>query len=205
MLGLILWLAAVPLGDDPAFQEGVRLYEQVDLEGAIARFQQASATTDPDRAAAQVWIALCHAQLGRREDATVSFRAAVRLDRQVKLPALAPPDVEAMLEAARAELPALAPEPASSSAVPAVEPAPEEGGSIVPLVVGGGGVVAMLAGATTVAIGMDTALRQATEQKFNDDGRAVRDTGYLMYSIGGAILGVGAAAVGVAAFLAMTE
>lgn len=230
MLGLILWLAAVPLTEDLSFQEGVRRYEQVDLDGAIPRFQQAlaAASTDADRAAAHVWIALCHAQLGHKDEATGSFRAAVRLDAQVKLPALAPPDVEAMLEAARAELPrapaeapatptpeVAAPSPpafsptststSTSTAAAGPAEAPAAVAASVPMMIGGSGVVVMLAGAATIAVGMDTALRQAPEQEFNDDGRALRDAGYLLYPIGGAIMGVGAAALGVAAFMAAND
>jgi hypothetical protein len=196
-------LLAAALADEPAYQEGVRLYEQVDLEGAIARFTAALATpsaSDVDKATLHAWIALSHAQLGRKDEAMASFRTAVKLDRHVNLPARAPPDVEAQLEAARAELPAeVAPEtiapvdPAGPGAAPI-----EDGPPLVAVITGGAGVALLLAGGATFAIGLDTAFRQAFEAEFNDEARDLVNLAYLEYAVAGGLAGAGAVGLGAA-------
>lgn len=205
-------LLAAALVDEPSYQEGVRLYEQVDLDGAIARFGEAlvaPGTSDIDKATLHAWIALSHAQLGRKDEAMTSFSTAVKLDRNVKLPARAPPDVEAQLEAARAELP---PEvkPAEPTIVP-VDPAgaspgavaPSEGPPLVAVVTGGTGIALLLAGGATFAVGLDTAFRQAFEAEFNDDARELVNLAYLEYAIAGGLAGAGAVGVGAAVVFAM--
>ena len=203
-------LLAAALADEPSYQEGVRLYEQVDLDGAIARFGEAlvaPGTSDVDKATLHAWIALSHAQLGRKDEAMTSFRTAVRLDRNVKVPARAPPDVEAQLEAARAELPpevkpadhAIAPvDPAGPVAV-----APSEGPPLVAVVTGGTGIALLLAGGATFAVGLDTAFRQAFEAEFNDDARDLVNLAYLEYAIAGGLAGAGAVGVGAAVVFTM--
>lgn len=192
-------LVAAALADEPAYKEGVRLYEQVDLDGAIARFNQAfaaSSVTPIEQATLHAWIALSHAQLGRKEEALASFRNAVKLDRNVKMPALAPPDVEAQLEAARAELP---PEVVTP---PPVDPT-EDGPPLVAIITGGAGLVLLLAGGATFAVGLDTAFRQAPQAAFNDEARALVDTAYLEYAVAGSLAGAGALGLGAAVVLAM--
>jgi tetratricopeptide (TPR) repeat protein len=203
MLFAALLLAAA-LAEEPTYKDGVRLYEQVDLDGAIARFNEAlaiPAITDVEKATLHAWIALSHAQLGRKDDATASFRAAVKLDRNVKLPALAPPDVEAQLEAARAELPAPAATPDPSAPVDPAGPgavAPSAGPPLVSMITGGAGIALLLAGGATFAIGLDTAFRQAFEAEFNDDARALVDLAYLEYAVAGGLAGAGAVGLGAA-------
>lgn len=205
-------LVAAALADEPAYKEGVLLYEQVDLDGAIARFNQAlaaPAVIPVEQATLHAWIALSHAQLGRKEEALASFRNAVKLDRNVKLPALAPPDVEAQLEAARAELPAetvTAPplDPAGAGTPPPPSAAPADSGPpLVAIITGGAGVALLLAGGATFAIGLDTAFRQAPQAQFNDEARALVDTAYLEYAVAGGLAGAGALGLGAAVVFAM--
>lgn len=218
------------LADEPNYKEGVRLYEQVDLEGAIAKFNAALATpgtSDVEKASLHAWIALSHAQLGRKDDATASFRAAVKLDRNVKLPALAPPDVEKQLEAARAELPPSSSSTSTSTSstttsttsstteatpvdpstpgaqAPQAAQAAQEGPPLIAVVTGGAGIALLLAGGATFAVGVDTAFRQAFEAEFNDDARALVDLGYLEYAVGGALAGAGLVGLGAAVVFAL--
>ncbi len=202
-------LLAAALADEPGYQEGVRLYEQVDLDGAIAKFGAALAapsTSDVDKATLHAWIALSHAQLGRKDDGMTSFRAAVKLDRHVKLPAQAPPDVEAQLEAARAELPpevkpvdpVIAPVDPIDPVGPGAVAKTPEGPPLVAVVTGGTGIALLLAGGATFALGLDTAFRQAFEAEFNDDARDLVNLAYLEYAIAGGLAGAGVVGVGAA-------
>lgn len=105
-------VAPAALADDAAYKDGVKLYEQVEMDGAIAKFNEALLSSvglsDPERATLHAWVGVCHGQLGRKDEAMASFRNAVKLDPTVKLPTIAPPDVEAQLEAARTDAKAAA-------------------------------------------------------------------------------------------------
>src|SRR5690349_1967736 len=70
------------------FQDGVRLYEAVQLEEAEQHFNAAfaAATDDADRARVQAWIGLVHAQLGDQAGAKAAFEKAVKLDAHVVMP-----------------------------------------------------------------------------------------------------------------------
>jgi hypothetical protein len=59
---------ATPLADDEAFVAGRELYQQLEFEEALIRFQEVSLgedRTDEERALAFVWAGLAYAQLGR--------------------------------------------------------------------------------------------------------------------------------------------
>ena len=187
-----------------ALEQAIALYNRVELEAAAARFHDAlvEAKDDVTRARVYAWLGLVDAQLGKADEAKLAFVEAVKLDHAVMMPALAPADVEAMLEDARAANatatePAITTPDASAPPAPSREPTP----SAAPWAVGGVGVALCVASGAVFAVGLDTTLRQAKAAKFNDDARALLTTGYVEYGVASALAVVGATGVVVGAVL----
>jgi hypothetical protein len=111
---------ATPLADDEAFVAGRELYQQLEFEEALIRFQEVSLgedRTDEERALAFVWAGLAYAQLGRFDHAAESFERGIRSDPDVALPDGVSPKIAKVFEgaAARAKK-ALAAEQAAAKA-----------------------------------------------------------------------------------------
>ena len=86
---LLQLTSSVTLEENPSFAAGRRLYDDMNDERALERFQ--AAARDPrlgaaDRALVLVWVALTHAELGRFDSAKASFDSALRLHIDVQLP-----------------------------------------------------------------------------------------------------------------------
>lgn len=198
MLLIALLIALAPVTESPAYVEGVRLYNGVELEASVGHFEAAlkDAVSDTDKAQVHAWIGLIHAQLGDADRARESFRAAVALDVTVRLPAAASPDVEQLLEAVRPEkaAPPPPPPPTSPPAPAAPETAPTTWPPLLGVTVTAAGGVLVVAGAVAFGVGLDTAFRQAPAAEYNDEARALVDVAYTEY-----VLAAGLASVGIVA------
>lgn len=126
MLPLILTAliaASPPLDDDPAFKDAVTLYDDLELEQAVLRFQELALDADrpgEERARILAWLGLSYAQLGRFDDAKRNFELAVRAKADIELPRPAADKVRILLEDARKAAPA--PEPAPAQVEPEAQP-----------------------------------------------------------------------------------
>jgi tetratricopeptide (TPR) repeat protein len=193
---------AAAIDDDPAFQEGVKLYKSVQLEEAVGRFEAAlpGASSDADKARVYAWLGLVEAQLGKADAAKASFQQAVELDPTVAMPALAPADVQAVLEQARK---AVKPKPPP----PKVEPPPSTTGTTSPntaaYAVGGVGAALVVGALVTFGVGVATVLGSTDPTLFQSDARAQLATGYTEYAVAGVVAAVGAG--GVAAGVLLLE
>ena len=84
----------VPPPSSPEFEEGKRLYFDLEYELAVFRFRNAARNvdvTDEQRALAYAWLGLAYAQVAEMESARESFLEAAKLDPDVVLPKDASP------------------------------------------------------------------------------------------------------------------
>jgi len=105
---LLALSAAAPLAEEPAFVDAVALYDELELEQAVLRFQELAldeGRSADERAEILVWLGLTYAQLGRFDDASRQFGLAVRARRDVELPRPAGDKVRLLLEDARKTAP----------------------------------------------------------------------------------------------------
>lgn len=213
-------LAPAPVGaTSPAFDEGRRLYFDLEYELAVFRSRDAVRDTElapKDRALALAWLGLAYSQVAEMESAKEAFVEAVRLDPEVALPkdASPPPKALQLLEEARRE--ALAarepPPPTTAPEEPAAVPPSllQEGGGrgFGPLLFAGGGVVAGL-GVLAVAAGGGlgllalSAAKEGNAAPFQDDAKRFKDQAEssalfanIAYLAGGALVAVGVAMLG---------
>lgn len=95
------------LDDNKPFQEGVGLYQELEFEQAIFRFEEAAldpGLTEKERALVFGWMAMAYAGRGDAEASKRSLRNALLKDPEVTLPGVAPPKVKGWLEEVRASL-----------------------------------------------------------------------------------------------------
>lgn len=188
-------LLAASIHGSTAYQEAVSLYRRVELEQALVQLQQSlgEAEGDLERAQVYAWIGLVEGQLSHLERSRAALEQAIALDRTIELPAPAPPDVVAILDALRAEAKSIGrPDAKAGSAPPAALVA---GGPSLGVLVSASGGALLAAGAVTFLVGLDLVLRQAPEEQFQARAVARRDLGYLLYGVGGATGVVGAVAL----------
>jgi tetratricopeptide (TPR) repeat protein len=96
------------LDTNEAFQEGVTLYQELEFEQAIFRFESAALSadlTDQERAMVFGWMAMSYAGVGKVDGAKRSLKNALAKDPDVTLPQFAPPKVKEWLAEVRAEMP----------------------------------------------------------------------------------------------------
>lgn len=219
---LALSVAAQPPAT-PDFDEGKRLYFDLEFELAVFRFRAAARSeglAPKERALVYAWLGLSYAQVAEMESAREAFADAVALDLDVSLPqeASPPPKALQLLEEARAEAKEKASAPAAPSTpepvaagppaakAAAVEGAPSAG--LGPALLAGGGVAAALgvlalgAGATLGVIALSTA-DEGNAAAFQDDAAALKDdaetsalAANLSYLLGGVLVAVGAITLG---------
>lgn len=136
MIALLMFMAvAVPLDDDPTFKEGRRLYDELEFEQAIFRFEQAAQVdgrTPPELARLKMWVGVSHGQLGDFTRAGEAFRMAVDLDEKAEVPVPVSPKLDALLKNARAEREARLREDAADGTSPATKGG-AGGGDVNPL------------------------------------------------------------------------
>lgn len=144
--------------DDPRFREARRLFEDFQLEGALARFKLIlldDRLSDDERTRVLLWQGLTEAELGRFAEATKTFGDALTIDRDARLPVEASPKVIEMLEEARARVAdsAAAPDDTDEDSATAIEVATREDGTVHPT---GPGVLIK----TTASGRMDAAVQE---------------------------------------------
>lgn len=99
-----LALLASAIDDDPRFIEARAMYDSMDLEGAIARFDLVlldDSLPPEERAQVLMWAGLAEADLGRFDKAEARFARALAFDDDAELPVEASPRVTELVEAAR--------------------------------------------------------------------------------------------------------
>jgi hypothetical protein len=224
-VALALLLLASGLTDDPAFQEGLRLYRDVEFEQALFRFQEAATAPgrpDEDKVVLFQWLGMTYAALERVEASDRAFRDALRLDPRAALPPDAAPKLRERYEELRAEVkaelikeeqPAPPPQPPDSQPEPEPAGAPAEGGiGMTPLlfasagVAGAAAVLAGAAGGLVIALATQTVAVAEDPEEFQDERIAALERantqlgiGYGLFAAGGAMIvvagGLGGAAV----------
>src|SRR5688572_7170133 len=83
----------------PDFPRATQLYRDNEFEEALVAFQKAAldpGATDADLAVIHVWLGLCRAGLGDGAATRTEFAAALKLDKQVVMPAFAAPKMHAL-------------------------------------------------------------------------------------------------------------
>lgn len=140
-LALLSTLAvAVPLEEDPAYSEGMRLFEDFEYEKAVFRFKDALRVEDrspAEKATVLIRLGMTYAELRDEASARESFLEALQADPLAVLPADASPKIKTLLDEARAELRqarAAGAAPAGSgagtpAASPGASPGPSPGGA----------------------------------------------------------------------------
>jgi hypothetical protein len=94
----------IPLDDDPAYKEGMRLYEDFEYERAVFRFKEALRVkdrTNSDRAVIGLRLGMTYAELRDDQGALDAFEAALTEDPLLVLPSDASPKIKDMLDQAR--------------------------------------------------------------------------------------------------------
>jgi tetratricopeptide (TPR) repeat protein len=108
-LGLALLVAAQPASADDNFEEGKKLYFDLEYELAVFRFRDAARNEGWEvgrRAQAYAWLGLAYAQIAELSSAKEAFVEAARLDANVTLPdnASPPPKAQQLLDEAKSEV-----------------------------------------------------------------------------------------------------
>ncbi len=192
----------------PELRQGVEAYENFEYPEALRLLQAAAGRpglSHPDQVRILLYLGLVHFTLGDRAPAEEAFEAALRLERELQLPADTSPKIAEVFEALRARLPP-APKPAPEvKPQPEVEPAPKPGPAAGASAPGPRNrvwtwVMAGLGGAALAAGGACGYLASASQQEFEDatwasdamDARAAAQdralAANLLYGLGGAAL-----------------
>jgi hypothetical protein len=114
-LALLVLIASAPLTEDPDYQTAIRLYENVEFEQALFRFQSAAVKPDlsePERAELFLWIGLCYANIGDLASAERQFRDGLQRFPTAPLPQPnTSPIIIDLFDKVKAEVQATAPPP----------------------------------------------------------------------------------------------
>ena len=130
---LLLFTLQIPLGEDSAYQEGMRLYEDFEYERAVFRFKEALRVKDrtaADRAVVGLRLGMTYAELRDDQGALEAFENALTEDPLLVLPSDASPKIKALLDEARQSLRTKKknqppPEAAPAQGAPATSPKPQ--------------------------------------------------------------------------------
>jgi hypothetical protein len=204
---LVALLTASAVVDDAAFKEGAKLYDALDYDRALVKFQDAAkrATTSGDKATAALWIGLASAGAGDLDTAAQQFELALRLDRTLQLPKNTSPTLVARFEEIRQALAKEQPAPLVQEKPP--EPPPSTSPAPNILVIGGA-VTAGLGALALVGGGVMTALifvdlgKANDKSSFPDDARKANaaagsdaTVALVLFPVGVVVGGAGAALV----------
>lgn len=88
-LALLVLIASASLAEDPDYRTAIELYENVEFEQALFRFQSAAVRpdlNDAERAELFLWIGLCYGNIGDLESAERQFRDGLQLFPSAPLP-----------------------------------------------------------------------------------------------------------------------
>lgn len=197
---------AAPLAEDPAWIEGLALFDQLEFEQAAFRFE--SAALDParppaERAQALLWLGLAYANAGRFELAEGAFVRAFVADEGVHVPPDQAPRVLELIESARTTAAAAR---AAQVAEPApAAPAPAEAAPSPVLLTGvgvaGAGAVGLVASGVLGALTARSLAVAGDKEQFYEDAKTAQDqanafvTGAVVSGAAGLVLAVGGGAL----------
>lgn len=209
---LVAWLLALgSLGSDPAFVEGQRLYDQLEYEQAVFRFQEVALRPElppEDRASALTWLGLGYAGAGSLDAARRSFVYAARAWPGVALPVEVSPALarlfdDAKREAATFPTAPLSPTPATAPSEPSTPP--EKAGDFPVLPAAG-----LAAGATVAAAGVGMVVLSAVtfgaaqdKQLYQGDAKAQLDLANVELGVAYALIPIGLTVATASAWLLM--
>ena len=174
-------MVTTALGGDPTFDEGVRLYQELNYEQAIFRFQQVAvspALAPADKATALLWLGLSYAGSGDLEEAARSFRFALAADRSATLPTETSPNIVQLLEELRAEVgktPSPPPTPTPTPAPPDGQPMSTSGIAVISGGVGAAvGALVIVGGGVLAWVATDQLAKANDPDAFQDDANQAR-------------------------------
>jgi hypothetical protein len=204
---------------DPSFVEGKKLYDQLEYEQAVFRFEELAtkASLSPsDRAQALLWLGLSYAGAGNFDAAKRAFSDAAKNDATVALPIevskrLAKLFADAKVEGvARAEADTKAaaaappPPPPPPPAAPVAAPKPTSSPPYLAYAGIGGGVLALAGGAALgglCAVSYGSATNKA---HFASDAKASLDQANIELAAAAVLVPVGVAISAASTFFAVT-
>jgi tetratricopeptide (TPR) repeat protein len=212
---MVTWIAAtvmlslsatVPLAEDPAFQDGMKLFDQLEFEQAAFRFEQAALDSEREpgeRAQAFLWLGISYANAGRFELAKPALEKAFFTDENVVVPPDQSPTVLELVEEAKASAAARRAQ-VKQPPPPANKPAPETGPPVLLLAGGGLAVLGVASLTTSVVLGVLTGQSLAVandKDQFFEDAKAAQDSangfvaGAIVTGVLGVVLGAGGGAL----------
>jgi tetratricopeptide (TPR) repeat protein len=103
---MVLLLALGALAEDPAFAEGRALYDQLEYEQAVFRFQEVALRPElapEDQATALTWLGLSFAGTGNMDAARRAFVDAASLKPELTLPVEVAPALQQLFDDAHQE------------------------------------------------------------------------------------------------------
>ncbi|OGQ20290.1 MAG: hypothetical protein A2138_15420 [Deltaproteobacteria bacterium RBG_16_71_12] len=166
------------LGDDPTFGEGVRLYQELNYEQAIFRFQQVAVRPSlppAEKATALLWLGLSYAGAGDLDEAARSFRFALETDRTATLPTETSPSIVKMVDDLRAEVALTPTPPPAPPPPPSPAPPPTPGLAVIGAGVGAAvGVLAIVGGGLLAWLTADQLAKANDPDAFQDDANQAR-------------------------------
>jgi hypothetical protein len=127
LLALLAAASSASAAGNPYLSAAVRLYDDIEYESALEQLKKAE--TWPGNGPAedvtiQLYKGLVLAELGKSDDASTAFKAALALDPKAELPGKVSPKVRGLFTAARAELARTRPAEQPKTAI-RDEPAPQ--------------------------------------------------------------------------------
>lgn len=182
--------------DDGAFDDGMSYYNRFEFEKASFRFRAATRSNDKpaaEVARAHLWLGLALAQAGDEIGAREEFIEAIALDKNVVLPADAPPSLRPIFDDAYAHPRVASPAETSASTTPAPAHSEMPLTTIVGAALAGGGVLAFAGGAIVGAVAVSQA-EAAQKERFQDDAIAAGNEAAGTALVANALLVTGAAA-----------
>lgn len=200
-------LTIASLNADTAFNEGRKLYDDLEYEQAVFRFQEVALRADvvgADRATALVWLGLSYAGVGDEDAARRAFVDGARADATLVLPVEVSPRLAELFDDAKRAAAATAiapPTQPTTIVVPSDAPPPDDSTSIL---AGVGTVTGVLLVGTGVglavlcAVNYDNASDRTATQVA---AKAALDEANLELVGAALLIPVGAAMAGVAGFL----
>ncbi len=205
-----VWVFALgALGDDATFAEGRALYDQLEYEQAVFRFQEVAVRPDlagADKAVVMTWLGLSYAGTGSMDAARRAFVDAATIDAAVALPVEVAPALQQVFDDARqeaarrrAEQPLPADPPAEHSTSPA--PVPSSPAPALPLIGAAAGAAALVGGVGLAGLSWATFEGAKDKQLYQADAKARLDAANVELGVAWALVPAGAAVLAASAWL----
>lgn len=209
---LVLWaLMLGSLAGDPAFTEGQQLYDQLEYEQAIFRFQEVAVRPElspEDRATALTWLGLTYAGVGNMNAARRSFVDAARAWPAVSLPVEVAPSLVRVFEDARRSAtaqgsPTSAPRPVPMPPATSTAASSRDEGELPvwPAVGIAAGAAVVVAGVGLAVVSAATYAGAQDQQLYQPEAKAQLDLANLELGAGYVAIPIGLAVTAASAWL----